>query len=98
MLFGKYVNKYYLKYAILFIIGIAALIAVDWIQLYIPEYLGEVVKILQEDGDKNRIFTLGLYVLLVAGGMFLGRFIREPTHNATDFGLVIILTRQSLGF
>ena len=79
MLFGKYVNKYYLKYAILFIIGVAALIAVDWIQLYIPEYLGEVVKILQEDGDKNRIFTLGLYVLLVAGGMFLGRFIWRIT-------------------
>ena len=60
MLFGKYVNKYYLKYAIFFLIGIAALVAVDWIQLYIPEYLGEVVKILQEGGDKNRIFTLGL--------------------------------------
>ena len=79
MLFGKYVNKYYLKYAILFIIGIAALIAVDWIQLYIPEFLGEVVKILQENGDKSRIFTLGLYVLLVAGGMFLGRFLWRIT-------------------
>ena len=79
MLFGKYVNKYYLKYAIFFLIGIAALVAVDWIQLYIPEYLGEVVKILQEGGDKNRIFTLGLYVLLVAGGMFLGRFIWRIT-------------------
>ena len=79
MLFGKYVNKYYLKYAILFIIGIAALIAVDWIQLYIPEYLGEVVDILQNGGDKNRIFTLGLYVLLVAGGMFLGRFLWRIT-------------------
>ena len=79
MLFGKYVNKYYLKYAILFIIGIAALIAVNWIQLYIPEFLGEVVKILKEDGDKNRIITLGLYVLLVAGGMFLGRFIWRIT-------------------
>ena len=79
MLFGKYVNKYYLKYAILFMIGIAALIAVNWIQLYIPEFLGEVVKILKEDGDKNRIITLGLYVLLVAGGMFLGRFIWRIT-------------------
>ena len=79
MLFGKYVNKYYLKYAILFIIGIAALIAVDWIQLYIPEFLGEVVDILQNGGDKNRIFTLGLYVLLVAGGMFLGRFLWRIT-------------------
>ena len=79
MLFGKYINKYYLKYAICFIIGIAALIAVDVIQTFIPEYLGEVVKIIQErsdinnvlsDADRNRIFTLGIYVLLVAGGMF----------------------------
>ena len=82
MLFGKYVNKYYLKYAIFFIIGIAALIAVDWIQTLIPEYLGEVVKILQvKEGpiDVDRIVTLGLYVLLVAGGMFLGRFIWRIT-------------------
>lgn len=82
MLFGKYVNKYYLKYAILFIIGIAALIAVDWIQTFIPQYLGEVVKILQvKEGpiDTERIITLGLYVLLVAGGMFLGRFIWRIT-------------------
>jgi len=79
MLFGKYVNKYYLKYAILFLIGIAALIAVDWIQLYIPEFLGEVVKILQTNGDTSRIFTLGLYVLSVAGGMFLGRFLWRIT-------------------
>ena len=56
MLFGKYVNKYYAKYAILFIIGIAALIAVDFIQTLIPEYLGEVVDILQSGGDPNRIF------------------------------------------
>ena len=88
MLFGKYINKYYLKYAILFIIGIAALIAVDVIQTFIPEYLGEVVKIITEnsdannvlgDADRNRIFMLGLYVLLVAGGMFLGRFIWRIT-------------------
>ncbi len=79
MLFGKYVNKYYLKYAILFIIGIAALIAVDFVQLFIPEFLGEVVEILQENGDTKRIVTLGLYILLVAGGMFLGRFLWRIT-------------------
>ena len=73
MLFGKYVNKYYLKYAILFIIGIAALIAVDFIQTLIPEYLGEVVDILQHGGDTNRIFVLGGYVIAVAAVMFLPR-------------------------
>ena len=80
MLFGKYVNKYYLKYAILFIIGIVSLIAVDFIQTLIPEFLGEVVEILQTpDADKNKIFVLGGYVLLVAGGMFLGRFLWRIT-------------------
>lgn len=80
MLFGKHVNRYYLKYSWLFIIGILALIAVDWIQLLVPQYLGEVVDILQSpDGDTNRIFTLGIYVLIVAAGMFLGRFLWRIT-------------------
>ena len=84
MLFGKYINRYYLKYGWLFIIGILALIAVDYIQLLIPEYLGEVVYILEHNGDTNRIFTLGLYVLIVAAGMFLGRFIwRIALFNAS---------------
>ena len=79
MLFGKHINRYYLKYAPLFILGILALVAVDVIQLFIPEYLGEVVKILQTDGDKERIITLGIYVLIVAAGMFLGRFLWRIT-------------------
>ena len=79
MLFGKYINRYYLKYAYLFIIGIIALIFVDVIQLFIPKYVGEVVEILQTGGDTKRITTLGLYVLLVAAGMFLGRFLWRIT-------------------
>ena len=84
MLFGRYINRYYLKYGWLFLIGILALIAVDYIQLKIPEYLGEVVYILEHNGDTNRIFTLGLYVLIVATGMFVGRFIwRIALFNAS---------------
>ena len=80
MLFGKHINRYYLKYAPLFILGILALVAVDIIQLLVPEYLGEVVKILQTpDSDRQRIFTLGIYVLIVAAGMFLGRFLWRVT-------------------
>ena len=37
MIFGKYINKYYLKYALMIIVGLAALIAVDYAQLMIPE-------------------------------------------------------------
>ena len=47
MLFGKYLNKYYLRYALLFIIAIVTLVAVDYIQLFIPQLLGEVVTILR---------------------------------------------------
>ena len=84
MLFGRYINRYYLKYGWLFLIGILALIAVDYIQLKIPEYLGEVVYILEHNGDTNRIFTLGIYVLIVAAGMFVGRFIwRIALFNAS---------------
>ena len=39
MLTGKYINKYYLKYALFFIIGVVALIAVDYFQLEIPKFL-----------------------------------------------------------
>ena len=79
MLFGKYINRYYLKYAYLFIIGIIALIFVDVIQLFIPKYLAEVIDILQNNGDTNRIITLGIYVLIVAAGMFVGRFLWRIT-------------------
>ena len=79
MLFGKYVNRYYKKYALLFIIGIAALITVDFIQLFVPKFLGQVVAILQTGGDTNEIYKLGIYVLIVAAGMFLGRFLWRIT-------------------
>ena len=94
MLFGKHINRYYLKYGWMFLIGIAALIAVDFIQLLIPEYLGEVVDILQNDGDINRIFTLGIYVLIVAAGMFLGRFIWRVTLFNASFRIEADMRHQ----
>ena len=36
MVFGKHVNKYYLKYSIFLLIGLASLVAVDYLQLVIP--------------------------------------------------------------
>ena len=43
MIFGKYINRYYLKYGWLLILGIVALIAVDYFQLEIPEFYGMVI-------------------------------------------------------
>ena len=37
MLFGKFINRYYLKYLHLFLLGLLALVAVDYAQLEIPK-------------------------------------------------------------
>ena len=43
MLFGKHINRYYLRYLPLITIGLAALILVDYIQLIVPEFYRSVV-------------------------------------------------------
>ena len=37
MIFGKHINRYYLRYAPMLLFGLASLIAVDYLQLVIPE-------------------------------------------------------------
>ena len=43
MVFGKYINKYYLKYSPILLLGVIALLAVDYFQLEIPELYRIVV-------------------------------------------------------
>ncbi len=43
MIFGKHINRYYLKYAYMLLLGLAALIAVDYMQLEIPELYQMVI-------------------------------------------------------
>lgn len=43
MIFGKYINRYYLKYGLVLLLGIAALILVDYFQLLLPELYRIVV-------------------------------------------------------
>ena len=37
MIFGKHINRYYRKYALWLIAGLAALVMVDFLQLEIPK-------------------------------------------------------------
>ena len=37
MIFGKHINRYYLKYAYMLLLGLAALVTVDCLQLKVPE-------------------------------------------------------------
>lgn len=43
MIFGKHINKYYLKFLHMYILGAIALVFVDYFQLKIPELYGNVV-------------------------------------------------------
>ena len=79
MLFNKYLNRYYLKYAWLYLIGIAALLAVNYFQLLIPEYLGQLVDLCSDAEENGAALTLAairdilLGVLLVAAVLWVGR-------------------------
>ena len=85
MLLGKYLNKYYLKYAFFFIVGILALIAVDYVQTLNPEYLGKLVGIFDtanKNGTSvnlNEVYPLVFKILGVAVILFLGRFLWRIT-------------------
>lgn len=54
MVFGKYVNKYYKKHFWALLLGVIALIAVDYFQLNIPEFYNYVVS-----GIKDGSVTIG---------------------------------------
>ena len=43
MIFGKHINRYYLRFAPAFLIGLVALIAVDWFQMIIPNLYQMVI-------------------------------------------------------
>lgn len=43
MIFGKHINKYYVKYGLVLILGIIALVAVDFFQLKIPEFYRMII-------------------------------------------------------
>lgn len=54
MVFGKYVNKYYKKHFFALLLGVLALVAVDYFQLKVPEFYNYVVTGLSSsDGTIN---------------------------------------------
>ena len=53
MIFGKHINKYYLKYGWILFLGIIALVAVDYFQLKIPEIYGTIINGLDPTTEFN---------------------------------------------
>jgi len=78
VLFGKTVNKYYIKYGFFFILGILALLFVDYFQLEIPKIFGEIVdglkdKSLSQADLTDYMFYMGIILIVMVVGRFLWR-------------------------
>lgn len=86
MLFGKHINKFYIKYGLWLLLGIATLFAVDYFQLLIPECYRMVINgvkngVVDVDGvmmtfDLDFLFyrvCVPMFVIIVV--MVFGRFL-----------------------
>ena len=88
MIFGKHINRYYLRYGFMLLLGLVALVAVDYLQLEIPALYGMVVNGLNNGyvmiGDVKHDFNMELLldticmpmvkvILLIIVGRFLWR-------------------------
>ena len=86
MLFGKHINRYYLKYLPMLLLGVAALILVDYMQLLVPELYKMVINGINEGAVEidgilhtfdmdfllDRICLPMIFIIL---SMVLGRFL-----------------------
>ena len=79
MIFGKHINKYYLRFAHFFILGIVALLVIDYVQLEIPEIIGAVIdgleyKTLDYPQLYEAVIKLGVIAILMVVGRFTWRY------------------------
>ena len=87
MILGKHVNKYYLKYSYLILIGVVALLFVNYVQLLIPEIMSTIIDGLkaiitpsEESGEpltievlETLMIKLGIIGLIMLSGRFIWR-------------------------
>ena len=77
MLLGKYVNGYYKKYWYLFLLGILFLGAIDYLQLLIPDLLGQLTDLISDgylyDDVIRDVLIISLKVLAVGAANAIGR-------------------------
>ena len=86
MIFGKHINRYYLRYSPVILLGVLSLVLVDYMQLEIPKLYGMVI-----NGIKDGFVTLDgvsyafdmtflldkicLPLIFIIAGMVVGRFL-----------------------
>lgn len=95
MIFGKAINKYYIKNLHMYIFGIIALMIIDFIQLEIPGILGGVIDGLDKATEVTATMesiTLALiqvakYVAIIIIGRFVWRMTIFTASRRFDYGL-----------
>ncbi len=82
MIFGKHINKYYLRYSPLLILGVLALCLVDYMQLVIPELYRMVINGIDTGYVDGAVFDMNLLLdkiclpmIFVIVAMVIGRFL-----------------------
>ena len=79
MLVGKYLKKYYKRFAIPLIISVLILAAVDVIQLFIPDLMGKLVELFVDgynpDKVADQVKIYGLEILGISAAIFVGRVV-----------------------
>lgn len=86
MIFGKHINRYYLKYGYMLLLGLVALVMVDWLQLLVPNLYQLVINGLNQgyvvqNGVQSAFdmqFLINEICMPMTGiilGIVLGRFI-----------------------
>ena len=79
MLLGKYLKKYYKRFAIPLIVSVLILAAVDLIQLFIPDLMGKLVELFVDgynpDKVADQVKVYGLEILGISAAIFVGRVV-----------------------
>lgn len=98
MLFGRHINRYYLRYSWILLIGIAALVLVDWFQLKVPELYRMVINGMNtgyvavngQDVPFDTAFLLNeicLPLIFVILAMVTGRFLWRVCFFGSSIGV-----------
>ena len=98
MIFGKHINRYYLKYAWMLVLGLAALVMVEYLQLEIPKLYRMVIDGLSygyvTEGQAQLAFDMDFLLekicmpmVKVILAMVFGRFQQYPHQREDGTGL-----------
>ena len=108
MIFGRHINRYYLRYLHWLLLGLAALITVDYLQLIIPNLYQMVINGLNDgwvlvDGQRlpfDMSFLLDricMPMLIVIAAMVVGRFLWRIMFLGTAFKVEESLRNRMFG-